>query len=82
MTSTGPAAAVMSAASAAGSSSRGGEHRVVEPELAAALELLGGAGGADHGAAHRLPELQRGGADARADRVHEQRLARLRRRPG
>ena len=69
----------MSAASAAGSSSRGGEHRVVEPEGARLLELLGGARGADDRAPDRLAELHRGGADAGADRVHEQRLARLQR---
>ena len=60
----------------------GGEHRVVEPEGARLLELLGGAGGADDRASDRLAELQRGGADAGADRVDEHHLARLHARPG
>ena len=57
------------------------EHRVVEPELATALQFLGGPGGADHRAAERPAELQRGRADAGPDRVHQHGLARLERRP-
>ena len=77
MTSTGPAAAVMSAARAAGSSSRGASTAWSSPSSRTALQLLGGPGGADHRAAERPAELQRGRADAGPDRVHEHGLARL-----
>ena len=63
----------------------GGARRLdarVEPERAAAFELVGGARGADDARAERVRELERGGADAGADRVHEHPLARLRRAPG
>ena len=81
-TSTGPAAAVISSASTARVDVAGGEHRVVEAEGPALLELLGGAGGAHDGAARCVGELHRGGADPGARGVHEHDLAGSRPRPG
>ena len=51
------------------------EHRVIEAEGAALLELVERAGGTDHGAAERVGKLHRGGSDARARGVHEHCLA-------
>src|SRR6185436_10955737 len=51
-----------------------GEDAVVEAQRARLLELLGGSCRAHDGAAGGVAELHRGGADAGADRVHEQDL--------
>ena len=53
----------------------------IEPELAAPFELVRVPRGTDDVRAHRVRELQRRGADARSDRVHEHPLARSRRVP-
>ncbi len=69
----------MAVANAAGIELASGEHPVVEAEGPRLLELLRGAGGAHHGAAGHPAELHGRGAHTRADRVHEQDLARLHR---
>ncbi len=48
----------------------------VETQRAATIEFRGGARGPDDACAPRVCELQRGGADARTDRVHQHPLAR------
>ena len=53
----------------------GGTRRLdarIEAERPAPFELVGAASGADDARADGVRELQRGGADARPDRVHEQ----------
>ncbi len=57
------------------------DDRVVESEVAALLELLGSTRGPDDGAAHRVRELDRGGADAGSGGVNEHHFARFERRP-
>ena len=78
-----PVASTIAHASASTSSApsavRGRFDAGVETERAATFELVGGARGADDARAQRVCELQRGGADARTDRVHEHPLARARR---